>query len=141
MRGAFTTQIAALAGEVANPSEQMVALACMCSSPIIVDARKRSKHERPDLNNSDVRLVQRQRNLAPAANPSLPMDSFVPPPLQRSSTAGSAVETAVDIAAGVRWAQLMHAFQCRAPACEEETCAEATQARATTRLLSSLSPH
>ena len=146
MRGAFTTQIAALAGEVANPSEQvggggtlptqMVALACMCSSPIIVDARKRTKHERPDLNNSDVRLVQRQqRNLASVAQPCMSMDSFVPPPLHQFSTAGLTVATpAVDMAAGVRWEQLMHAFQCRDPACEQETCAEATQASATIRL-------
>ena len=136
MRGAFTTQIAALAGEVANPSEQMVALACMCSSPIIVDARKRSKHERPDLNNSDVRLVQRQQcNLASVAQPCVSMDSFVPPPVRQFSTAGLTVATpAVDMAAGVRWEQLMHAFQCRDPACEQETCAEATQASATIRL-------
>ena len=43
----------------------MVALACMCSSPIIVDARKRTKGERPDADASDVRLVQRQRSSMP----------------------------------------------------------------------------
>ena len=41
----------------------MVAIACMCSSPIVVDARKRTKGERPDADASDVRLVQRQRSL------------------------------------------------------------------------------
>jgi len=45
--------------------EQMVALACMCSSPIIVDARKRTKGERPDADASDVRLVLRQRSSMP----------------------------------------------------------------------------
>jgi hypothetical protein len=38
-----------------------VSLACSCSSPIIVDARKRTKGERPEADASDVRLVQRQR--------------------------------------------------------------------------------
>ena len=74
----ITTQIAALAsGEVAQPvdpgqlggggtsPEQMVALACMCSSPIVVDARKRTKGERPEADASDVRLVQRQRGSVP----------------------------------------------------------------------------
>ena len=80
-RATFTTQIAALrSGEAhaplpaapgqlggggLSPPEQMVALACMCSSPIIVDARKRTKGERPDADASDVRLVLRQRSSMP----------------------------------------------------------------------------
>ena len=39
--------------------EQMVA--SVCSSLIVVDARKRTKYERPDADASDVRLVQRPR--------------------------------------------------------------------------------
>ena len=42
-----------------------MALACMCSSPIVVDARKRTKGERPEADASDVRLVQRQRGSVP----------------------------------------------------------------------------
>lgn len=65
----FTTQIAALAsGEVPAPTRtwsatvgQMVVLASVCSSRIIVDARKRTALERPDAPASDVRLVQRPR--------------------------------------------------------------------------------
>lgn len=53
-----------LGGSGTSP-EQMVALACMCSSPIIVDARKRTKGERPEADASDVRLVQRQRGSVP----------------------------------------------------------------------------
>ena len=84
-RATFTTQIAALrSGEAhaplpaapgqlggggLSPPEQMVALACMCSSPIIVDARKRTKGERPDADASDVRLVQRQRSSSPTNSP------------------------------------------------------------------------
>ena len=45
----------------APSQQQMVSLACSCSSPIIVDARKRTKGERPEADASDVRLVQRQR--------------------------------------------------------------------------------
>ena len=41
--------------------QQMVALACVCSSAVTVDARKRTKKERPEASASDVRLVQRQR--------------------------------------------------------------------------------
>ena len=78
----INTQIAALAsGEVAQPvdpgqlggggtsPEQMVALACMCSSPVIVDARKRTKVERPGGDASDIRLVQRQRSSVPRNSP------------------------------------------------------------------------
>ena len=36
-------------------------LACICSSPVRVDARKRSKGERPEAAEDDVRLVNRQR--------------------------------------------------------------------------------
>eukprot|EP00964_Phaeocystis_antarctica_P124028 scaffold87717_cov64-Phaeocystis_antarctica.AAC.6 len=39
----------------------MVVLASVCSSRIIVDARKRTALERPDAPASDVRLVQRPR--------------------------------------------------------------------------------
>jgi hypothetical protein len=60
--------IAALAnGEVAGPTglaplpEQMVVLATVCSSRIVVDARKRTTGERPDADASDVRLVRRPR--------------------------------------------------------------------------------
>ena len=68
----YHAQIAALAsGEVAAPPrswsatvgqmDQMVVLASVCSSRIIVDARKRTALERPDAPASDVRLVQRPR--------------------------------------------------------------------------------
>ena len=60
--------IAALrSGEVAAPPwlaplpEQMVAIASVASSRIVVDARKRTTGERPDADASDVRLVQRPR--------------------------------------------------------------------------------
>jgi hypothetical protein len=36
-------------------------LVCLCSCPVHVDARKRSKGERPEARDDDVRLVQRQR--------------------------------------------------------------------------------
>ena len=49
------------AADGAPSQQQMVSLACSCSSPIIVDARKRTKGERPEADASDVRLVQRQR--------------------------------------------------------------------------------
>jgi len=39
----------------------LVPLACICSCPVHVDARKRSKGERPEAKDDDVRLVQRQR--------------------------------------------------------------------------------
>ena len=52
-----------------SPPNQMVALACMCSSPVIVDARKRTKVERPGSDASDVRLVQRQRSSVPTNSP------------------------------------------------------------------------
>lgn len=45
----------------------MVALACICSTPIIVDARKRTKGERPDASSTDVRLATRRTSLAAAA--------------------------------------------------------------------------
>ena len=48
-----------LAGGGGASTGQMVALACMCSSPIIVDSRKRTKVERPDADASDLRLAQR----------------------------------------------------------------------------------
>ena len=45
-------------------------LACFCSSAVRVDARKRSKGERPEASADDVRLVSRQRPSAcPAAAP------------------------------------------------------------------------
>ena len=39
----------------------LIPLACICSSPVRVDARKRSKGERPEAAADDVRLVSRQR--------------------------------------------------------------------------------
>ena len=85
---------ALLNGEVAAPTadegqpdehvggpmpEQMVALACMCSSPIHVDARKRTRAERPMISDeSDVRLVQRQRGSGP--HPPKPPPPPPPPP-------------------------------------------------------------
>ena len=47
----------------APSQQQMVSLACSCSSPIIVNARKRTKGERPDADASDVRLMPRQRGM------------------------------------------------------------------------------
>lgn len=44
-----------------NGSSAMQPLACFCSSPVRVDARKRSKGERPEASADDVRLVSRQR--------------------------------------------------------------------------------
>jgi len=42
-------------------------LACLASPPILVDARKRTKGERPDACAGDVRLVQRQRTQVEAS--------------------------------------------------------------------------
>jgi hypothetical protein len=41
----------------------------MCSSPVHVDARKRTKGERPDARADDVRLAQRQRAQVPKSAP------------------------------------------------------------------------
>ena len=42
-------------------------LVCVCSSPVRVDARKRSKGERPEASEDDIRLVNRQRPAGLAA--------------------------------------------------------------------------
>jgi len=42
-----------------EPPQGMVALACVCSSPIMVDARKRTNGERPHAAADDVRVMQR----------------------------------------------------------------------------------
>ena len=55
-------------------SPEMVALACVCSSPIVVDARKRTKGERPLADANDVRLVSK-RPRGPARG-----DGGAPPP-------------------------------------------------------------
>ena len=44
--------------------DSMTPLACLCSCPVHIDARKRSKGERPEARDDDVRLVQRQRPTA-----------------------------------------------------------------------------
>ena len=46
----------------------LIPLACVCSSPVRVDARKRSKGERPEAAADDVRLVSRQRPAGGAGN-------------------------------------------------------------------------
>ena len=55
-------------GSQRQPARAMVALATALSNPIHVDARKRTKVERPDAAEDDVRLAQRSRN-APARAP------------------------------------------------------------------------
>jgi hypothetical protein len=82
--------IAALAnGEVPAPTglaplpEQMVVLASLCSSRIVVDARKRTTGERPDADESDVRLVRRPRGgggVVPGSAPQPPKPQLPPPP-------------------------------------------------------------
>ena len=74
------------AADGAPSQQQMVSLACSCSSPIIVDARKRTKGERPEADASDVRLVQRQRGalgnpqkLALQPQPSMQQGQCMPP--------------------------------------------------------------
>ena len=62
-RGSRGDGLAAAAG-----ARAMVALATALSNPIHVDARKRTKVERPDAAEDDVRLAQRSRN-APARAP------------------------------------------------------------------------
>ena len=60
----YTTQAN---GEVAAPTgqaplpEQMFVLASVCSSRVVVDARKRTAQERPDAPASDVRFAKRPR--------------------------------------------------------------------------------
>jgi len=61
LRRGEATLLPNTAADGAPSQQQMVSLACSCSSPIIVDARKRTKGERPEADASDVRLVQRQR--------------------------------------------------------------------------------
>ena len=46
---------------------QLKPLVCICSSPVRVDARKRSKGERPEASEDDIRLVNRQRPAGSAA--------------------------------------------------------------------------
>jgi len=50
----------------AGPPAQLVCLACVRSTSIHVDARKRTKCERPDAQAGDVRLVQRRAGVAPS---------------------------------------------------------------------------
>lgn len=58
----------ALVPDLAIPtSHKLIGVACYCSSPIHVDARKRTKGERPEASEDDVRLMQRQRGNAPFA--------------------------------------------------------------------------
>ena len=45
----------------APPNSALKPFVCVCSSPVRVDARKRSKGERPEAAEDDVRLVNRQR--------------------------------------------------------------------------------
>jgi hypothetical protein len=49
------------APNAATARAPMQPLCCVCSSPVRVDARKRSKGERPEAAEDDVRLVNRQR--------------------------------------------------------------------------------
>ena len=64
--------VAAGATGTLPPSAPLVPLACVCSSPVHVDARKRSKGERPEAKDDDVRLAQRQRPLTAMPNAAPP---------------------------------------------------------------------
>uniref|UniRef100_A0A7S0LQB7 PAS domain-containing protein n=1 Tax=Coccolithus braarudii TaxID=221442 RepID=A0A7S0LQB7_9EUKA len=68
---AVGSEAAAPAQQTPGPSlsdqQKRFGLACYCSSPIHVDARKRTKGERPEASADDVRLMQRQRGNAPFA--------------------------------------------------------------------------
>ena len=48
-------------GKKEGEGKSLIPLACYCSCSVHVDARKRSKGERPEAKDDDVRLVQRQR--------------------------------------------------------------------------------
>ena len=62
----FRLMVSILAAPKADHKRKgLVPLACYCSDPVLVDARKRSKGERPDAKDDDVRLMQRSR---PALN-------------------------------------------------------------------------
>jgi hypothetical protein len=64
----------------------LIPLVCLCSTAVHVDARKRSKNERPEAKDDDVRLVQRMRPApAPSASASAsastyPTQAQQPPP-------------------------------------------------------------
>lgn len=57
----------------------------MCSSPVHVDARKRTKGERPDARADDVRLAQRQRAQVPKPVPALAQPALALPYLPGSA--------------------------------------------------------
>ena len=57
LRRGEATLLPNTAADGAPSQQQMVSLACSCSSPIIVDARKRTKGERPEASPDDVRLM------------------------------------------------------------------------------------
>jgi len=89
-----------------------VTLACVCSPPIIVDARKRTKGERPDADANDVRLVQRQRGASAQAaqqqqhqqqQQQLQYLQQQPPPASEDASDGD------DISYALNWAMQMGA--------------------------------
>ena len=69
LRRGDATLLPSTAADGAPSQQPMVSLACSCSSPIIVDARKRTKGERPEADASDIRLVQRQGHRGTLAHP------------------------------------------------------------------------
>eukprot|EP00316_Scyphosphaera_apsteinii_P008107 CAMPEP_0119337456 /NCGR_PEP_ID=MMETSP1333-20130426/94029_1 /TAXON_ID=418940 /ORGANISM="Scyphosphaera apsteinii, Strain RCC1455" /LENGTH=460 /DNA_ID=CAMNT_0007348505 /DNA_START=120 /DNA_END=1499 /DNA_ORIENTATION=+ len=75
-------------------SNSMTALGCICSSAIHVDARKRTKIERPDSAVDDVRLQQRQRsfssNNTPGGSSRAPVVESHAPPLNINQAAPEA---------------------------------------------------
>jgi hypothetical protein len=83
---------------LARADDALRPLSCMCSSPVHVDARKRTKGERPDARADDVRLAQRQRaqvpKAAPAAAHPAPAAPYLPsialPPAAAMSLQGQA---------------------------------------------------
>ena len=85
-------------GSQRQPARAMVALATALSNPIHVDARKRTKVERPDAAEDDVRLAQRSRN-APARAPA-PARALQPAAAAAANTAGGGLG---------RWAVLFDA--------------------------------